>query len=170
MKSPFTSLLARAALCAVAIICVTGNSAYAQAAPKPLFVKQIGRIGSISGTITWPKAGNTDVSRTGTAYLAKVTPSTSPNTFGTTTLNPIRRPAPQFKSGPVVSRGTDWTQTYVVENVPANQSVAVLIDPINLKGIGPSSNFQRTTGPEWATCTVGAPAVTRFDFEMRPAL
>lgn len=78
--------------------------------------------------------------------------------------------ATQFKPGQVVSRGTNWTQTYTIQSVPANQTVAVLIDPSTLKGIGPSSNFQRTSSPEWATCTVGAPAVTRFDYKMQPAV
>lgn len=78
MKSAFTSRLSRTALCSVAFLGVTGTITHAQADPKWLFFKPSGRIGSISGSITWPKAGNTNASQTGTAYLAKVTPSTSP--------------------------------------------------------------------------------------------
>lgn len=170
MKSAFTSILSRTTLCAVAFLCVTSSFTDAQAAPGWLFFKSTGRIGSISGTITWPKAGNTNASRTGAAYLAKVTPSSSPNTLGTTSLNRFIRPVPTFEPGQVVSRGTNWTQTYTIQKVPANQTVAVLIDPMDLKGIGPSSNFQRTASPEWATCTVGAPAATRFDYKMQPAI
>lgn len=165
MKSTFSSILSGAARCVLACLCFASTVAPTNA--KPPFVKSTGRIGSISGTITWPKAGNSDASRTGIAYLAKVTPSTSPNTFGTTSLSRIVRPAPVFKPGPVVARGAYWTQSYTLQKVPANQAIAVLINPADLKGIGPTSSFQRTSDPQWATCTVGTPLVTRFDFKMR---
>ena len=163
IPSTLVSLALRALACLslAAATCV-------QAAPRSTAGAPIGRIGSISGTITWPKAGNNGGGHTVTAYIAKLKPSTSPGTFGSTQYTAIK-PAPAAELSAVVSKGGKWVQSYTLRNVSVGVPIAVFVDAKSING-SPSSGFIRTGNPQWANCTLEAAAVTRFDFVPETAI
>ena len=142
--------------------------------PNSTDPKKVQTIGEINGTIVWEKAeGSPNPSVVSdaigiTPVTVKVTPPTTENSFGSTTVTKIKNENVDVVFGHPLDSGGRVSVTYTVSKLPLDTAIQLEVKQKRQIPGTDIGTFMRDRDPLEAICTFAQLTVSQFNFHADP--